>query len=281
MGYQFGVMQGRLSPPESGRFQAFPRNSWRDEFPRAKQAGFSYIEWIHDGYDEGANPIFAATGRSELEKLKVQHGITTPAICADWFMEFPLIRCTVEERKRRENHLRLLIPIARQIGAWRIVIPFVDNSRLATEKEWEEVVAILERAVSIADEHQVELHLEADLDPESFKRFLELIPHPSIKVNWDSGNSSGLGYVATREFAAYGGRIGSIHIKDRYRKPEGGVETRPLGTGSADFNDVFRAIRSTEYSGGLTLQAARGVPGDEVDFLRTQIEFLKPFCEVD
>ncbi len=196
-------------------------------------------------------------------------------------MEFPLIRCTVEERKRRENHLRLLIPIALQIGAWRIVIPFVDNSRLATEKEWEEVVAILERAVSIADEHQVELHLEADLDPESFKRFLELIPHPSIKVNWDSGNSSGLGYVATREFAAYGGRIGSIHIKDRYRKPEGGVETRPLGTGSADFNDVFRAIRSTEYSGGLTLQAARGVPGDEVDFLRTQIEFLKPFCEVD
>jgi hexulose-6-phosphate isomerase len=196
-------------------------------------------------------------------------------------MEFPLIRCTVEERKRRENHLRLLIPIARQIGAWRIVIPFVDNSRLATEKEWEEVVAILERVVSMADEHQVELHLEADLDPESFKRFLELIPLPSVKVNWDSGNSSGLGYVATREFAAYGGRIGSIHIKDRYRKPEGGVETRPLGTGSADFNDVFRAIRSIEYSGGLTLQAARGVSGDEVDFLRTQIEFLKPFCEVD
>ena len=108
----------------------------------------------------------------------------------------------------------------------------------------------------------------------SFRQFLTQIPHPSIKVNWDSGNSSGLGYIASEEFAAYGDRIGSIHIKDRYRKPEGGVETRPLGTGSADFEDVIRAMRSIGYRGGLTLQVARGQPGDEVNFLRTQLDFL-------
>jgi L-ribulose-5-phosphate 3-epimerase len=279
MKYDFGIMQGRLSPPEPGHFQAFPRKSWRDEFARAKQVGFSYIEWIHDSYDEGANPIFSISGRSAVEELKAEHGIATPAICADWFMEFPLIRCSELERNVREDHLRSLIPIAHQIGAWRIVLPFVDNSRLVTEQEKEAVVSILERMAPMAKEHQVELHLEADLDPASFRRFLELVPH-SVKVNWDSGNSSGLGYVATEEFAAYGDRIGSIHIKDRYRKPEGGVETRPLGTGSADFKDVFRAIRSIDYKGGVTFQVARGGPGDEVNFLKTQIEFLKPFCEV-
>jgi hexulose-6-phosphate isomerase len=98
-----------------------------------------------------------------------------------------------------------------------------------------------------------------------------------LKVNWDSGNSSGLGYVATEEFAAYGDRIGSVHIKDRYRKPEGGVETRPLGAGSADFDDVFQAIASIGYKGGFTLQVARGAYGDEVSFIREQLTFLKRY----
>lgn len=30
-----GIMQGRLSPPEDGRFQSFPRLGWREEFARA------------------------------------------------------------------------------------------------------------------------------------------------------------------------------------------------------------------------------------------------------
>jgi L-ribulose-5-phosphate 3-epimerase len=279
MAFSYGVMQGRLSPPEPGRFQAFPRNSWREEFARARQAGFSYIEWIHDGYGQGANPIFSAAGRAEMEALKAEHGVSTPALCGDWFMEFPLIRCTEAEREEREQHLRELIAIARRIGAVKIVLPFVDHARIVTEAEKQTVVSVLERMLPLAEEHQIELHLEADLSPSDFRAFLERLPHPSIRVNWDSGNSSGLGYQATEEFAAYGERIGSIHIKDRYRKPEGGVETRPLGAGSADFHDVFRAIRSIGYSGGLTLQVARGAPGDEVHFLRTQIEFLRAYSE--
>jgi L-ribulose-5-phosphate 3-epimerase len=44
MPHRYGIMQGRLSPPEDGRFQSFPRNSWREEFPRAREAGLDYIE---------------------------------------------------------------------------------------------------------------------------------------------------------------------------------------------------------------------------------------------
>jgi L-ribulose-5-phosphate 3-epimerase len=273
----YGVMQGRLSAPEEGRFQAFPRNTWRDEIRLAKEAGFSYIEWIHDDYDAGANPIFSEGGRLELDALKKEFGVSTPALCGDWFMDFPLVPCSEQEREQREQHLCDLLPIAEKIGARKIVLPFVDNSKLSTEKEKQAVVDLLNRVLPLAERHHVELHLEADFNPTAFKEFLDQISHPSVKVNWDSGNSSGLGYIASEEFAAYGNRIGSVHIKDRYRKPEGGVETRPLGTGSADFDDVFRAIRSIGYSGGLTLQVARGTPGDEVNFLRGQIEFLERY----
>jgi L-ribulose-5-phosphate 3-epimerase len=280
----YGVMQGRLSPPEPGRFQSFPRTHWREEFVRARAAGLDYIEWIHDAYGEAkdstgriANPIFSEAGLAEFDALKREHNIATPALCGDWFMDVPLLRCSPAERTRREQHLQDLIPIAARIGANRIVLPFVDNSKINGDYEKQTVLAILKRALPIAAAHNVELHLEADFGPAEFADFLARIPDPNLKVNWDSGNSSGLGYIATEEFAAYGHRIGSIHIKDRYRKPEGGIETRPLGTGSADFDNVFRAISSIQYTGGLTLQVARGPDNDEVNFIRDQLAFIKRY----
>lgn len=273
----YGVMQGRLVPPEDGRFQSFPREGWRAEFALARQAGFEYIEWIHDTYGVGANPIFTPDGLAEFEALKAEHGIATPALCCDWLMENPLIRCTNAQREAREQHLDELIAVARRIGARRMVLPFVDNAAIKTEREKLEVLAILHRALRLAEKHGVELHLEADFGPEEFAEFLSRVPHPMLKVNWDSGNSSGLGFVASEEFGAYGERVGSVHIKDRYKKPEGGVETRPLGTGSADFDDVFAALARIKYTGGLTLQVARGVPGDEVEFLRGQLDFVKRY----
>ncbi len=280
--HPIGIMQGRLSPPEDGRFQSFPRESWREEIARAREAGLDYIEWIHDAYGEGkntagevGNPIFSEAGLAEMDELKAKHGIRTPALCGDWFMDVPLIRCSPAERERREAHLHALIPVAARIGADRMVLPFVDNSKITGDYEKQQVLDILKRALPIAEENEVELHLEADFGPEEFHAFLSRLEHPYLKVNWDSGNSSGLGYVASEEFAAYGRRIGSVHIKDRFRKPEGGIETRPLGTGSADFDDVFKAIRSIDYKGGFTLQVARGVPGDEVEFLKTQADYVR------
>ena len=272
----FGIMQGRLSPPEDGRFQSFPRNSWREEFARARDAGLSYIEWIHDEYGRPANPIFTAEGLAEFHELKQQNGIATTALCGDWFMDFPLIRCTQGCNSLTANSICTISSrLAKRIGAHHMVLPFVDQSSMKTEEDKAQALEVLSRALSIAEREGVELHLEADFKPDDFAAFLTRIDHPMLKVNWDSGNSSGLGYVATEEFAAYGDRIGSVHIKDRYKKPEGGVETRPLGTGSADFDDVFGAIRSIDYKGGYTLQVARGTPGDEVNFIKTQLQFLR------
>jgi hexulose-6-phosphate isomerase len=275
----YGVMQGRLSPPEDDRFQSFPRNSWRDEIVRAREAGLDYIEWIFDEYGRTANPIETPEGIAELNELKAEYGIATPALCGDWLMDFPLLRCTESERQERERVLHELLHKAQQIGAKRMVLPFVDISRIETEAEKDIVIGVLQRAIPVAGKTCVELHLETDLDPAGFAALLARIPHPMVKVNYDSGNSSGLGYIAHEEFAAYGDRIGSIHIKDRYRKPGGGVETRPLGMGSADFDDVFASMKSIGYAGGVTLQVARGADGDEVAFIKEQLAFVKRYWQ--
>jgi len=270
-------MQGRLAPREDGRFQSFPRNSWRQEIARAREAGIDFIEWIYDDYGATANPISTDEGIAELNALKQQHGVAIPALCGDWLMDFPLIRCTGEECMQRERVLHDLLRRAKRIGVWRMVLPFVDNSKIQTEAEKRTVLDILERALPVAEETGIEIHLEADFSPEDFATFMARIPHPMVKVNYDSGNSSGFGYIAHEEFAAYGDRIGSIHIKDRLRQPDGGISTKPLGEGSVDFDDLFASIRTIGYRGGFTLQVARGEDGDEVNWIKRQLAFIRRY----
>ncbi len=270
-------MQGRLSPPEGGRFQSFPRRSWRQELSRAREAGLSYIEWIYDEYGASVNPIASEEGIAELDALKQKSGVRTPAICGDWLMDYPLVRCSEEQRAQRERVLHDLLRWGKKVGASRVVLPFVDASSIRTDEEKNIVLAVLERAISISEEMGVEMHLEADFGPAEFASFLARIPHPGIKVNYDTGNSSGLGFIASEEFAAYGNRVGSIHIKDRLRLPDGKVATKPLGEGSADFDDVFTNIRKIGYSGGFTLQVARGMDGDEVNWIRQQLAFVRRY----
>ena len=277
MATQFGIMQGRLVPPDEGRFQSFPRKRWRDEFPNAVAAGVDNIEWIVDAYGADINPILSVEGLSEFDMLKREYGIATPAICADWFMDYPFLRCPRAERAERELFLHRLLPIARKIGADHVVLPFVDVSRIETEEDKQIVVKIMTTAAAIAQSNDVELHLETDLGAGDFAAFLACIPHPYVKANFDSGNSSGLGYVASEEFAAYGDRIGSVHIKDRRSKFAGGIATMPLGEGSADFADVFQSMKRIGYNRGLTLQVARGLDGDEVNWIRQQLAFVKGF----
>jgi len=272
-------MQGRLGPPEDGRFQSFPRHFWRQEIALAREAGLDYIEWIYDDYGASANPIMTDEGIAELNTLKAKYGVATPALCGDWLMDFPLVRCTQKELAQREGVLHDLLLKANKIGAWRMVLPFVDASSIRTEKEQTAILGVLERALPVAEETGVELHLEADFNPASFAAFMARIPHPMVKVNYDTGNSSGLGYIASEEFAAYGDRIGSIHIKDRLRKPGGGIATMPLGQGSADFQDVFASIRKIGYTGGFTLQVARGEDGDEVNWAKQQLAFIRRYLQ--
>lgn len=275
--HSIGVMQGRLSPPEGGRFQSFPKSSWRDEFGRAADSGISYIEWIYDEYGAADNPLGTDQGASEVKALKTAWGIQTPAVCADWLMDFPLLRCSQEHRKQREQRLLAVIDWAKRIGALRVVLPFVDNGSIRTEEERATVIGVLESLLPTVERLGVELHLEADFPPAEFARFLGSLPSRHIKVNYDSGNSSGLGYRASEEFAAYGDRIGSIHIKDRLRNPDGSIKTMPLGQGSANFDDLFSSIRKIGYLGGFTLQVARGEPGDEVNWIRRQADFVRNY----
>lgn len=257
---KIGIMQGRLVPPEDNRFQSFPRQRWADEFALAARAGLSCIEWIYDRYGEDVNPLATDAGIEQVKRLAHEHQVEVLSICADYFMDRPLLRASVEELEERLQTLSWLLKRARQLGATRVVLPFVDASGIRSEEELRGVAALLTRALPAAETTGVELHLETALAPPRFAELLAAVPHRLVKVNYDSGNSSSLGYRPAEEFAAYGNRVGSVHIKDRVL----GGGTVPLGSGDADFPSLFESLRSVKYAGDFILQVARARPGDEV-----------------
>ena len=270
---RIGIMQGRLLPPVEGHFQCFPRDHWAEEFPLAAAAGLQSIEWIYDAYGADANPIATDEGIAKMKAAAEENHVQILSLCADYFMDFPLVRATESELARRLTILLWLMWRGFEVGVKRIVLPFVDASRITTPDEMASVVSCLRRAMPAAEEAGVEIHLETSLDPSGFRTLLDQVPHHKLKVNYDSGNNSSLGYHPGDEFAAYGSRVGSVHIKDRVL----GGGTVPLGTGNADFPELFEALRKVSYSGDYILQVARGLPGHELAWAKENLAFLRRF----
>jgi hexulose-6-phosphate isomerase len=266
-------MQGRLVPPIEGRIQAFPRERWAEEFPNAAAAGLGAIEWIYDTYGLGANPIESDAGIETILALSRTHGIAVRSMCADYFMDFTFVRATDAARTERIARLGWLLSQAQRIGITRIVLPFVDNSAVRDEADRGAVIDTLQRVLPAAQSAGIELHLETSLGPEDFAALLARIPHPLVKVNYDSGNSASRGYRPAEEFAAYGDRLGSVHIKDRLFRGA----TKPLGEGDADLDEVFAGLRRLNYRGDFILQAARGTEGDEVEWARRNRAYVERY----
>jgi len=256
-----GIMQGRLLPKIDGRIQCFPAEQWRDEFPLAEKAGLQLIEWIYEIYGADKNPLATDEGIAELKALSSRYGIAVRSLCADYFMDRPLLANPEENGKK----LSWLLGRCHLAGIRRIILPFVDASRLADSVAENALIDLLRPFASEAEPLGIELHLETDLPPVRFANLIKRLPEMVFKVNYDSGNSASHGYDVKDEFKAYGSRIGSLHIKDRVR----GGGTVPLGTGNADFKALRSALDAVGYDDDVILQVARELEGNELEWIRS------------
>lgn len=246
-------MQGRLSPPTDGKFQSFPKYSWREEFDKALKSGLKSIEWIFEADQWENNPIASDTGRKEINEAVKSTGIIIESVCADYFMDIPYFTASDEIRKEHREKLEWLVIQSALIGAGHIDLPFVDASRIENRDQFNLVKEFISPALDCALEKGIIIALETNLGPIDFKVLLDSITHPQLMANYDTGNSSGLGYNCKEELDAYGVRIRTVHIKDRLLNNG----TKPLGTGSADFETFFSKLAAIKYKGPIILQAAR------------------------
>ncbi len=275
MSFSLGIMQGRLTPSAGRGIQFFPFDNWENEFRLAAGIGLNEIEFIFDLDRFEQNPLWTESGRARINELIQETGVRVNSICADFFMRRPFFR--VDEATRFDNIeiLKKLIEAVKQISAQTIEIPLVDNSSIKTESEKETLIASLAPALPVAQEQGITITLETDLPPGPFLELLEDISHPFVKANYDSGNSSGLGYDPYEEISTLGKFVHNVHIKDRLL----GGTTVPLGTGNANFDKLFQALKETQYQSSFILQAARGEDGKESETIRGYSDFVNGYIQ--
>jgi L-ribulose-5-phosphate 3-epimerase len=266
-----GVMQGRLLPKYQGRYQAHPVGYWQDEFQIAAELGLGLIEFIFD-YDQAErNPLWLQSGLAEIRAVSERTGVRVKTICADYFMEAPLHGPNRDAAAQSGRMLRTLLKNARALGVTDIVIPCVDGAALRNERNILDFIANIRPAGELAERLGVNLALETDLPPRTFRELLDALDSAIFTVNYDTGNSAALGYDPVAELAAYGGRISDIHLKDRRR----GGPSVELGTGDTDFQRFFGALSRIGYGGPLILQAYRDEEG--LPIFKKQLEWLRPW----
>ena len=168
-----GIMQGRLTPPDGGPFQAFPRDSWEDEFGLAQAAGLDCIEWIDDVHGEGANPLETDEGIGRLRDLAEGTGVDVRSVCADWFMARPLTRGSADEIASASTGSSGSSDAASSPISGGSCCRSSTTPRSAAADEEERLVEALDAALPHAETREVELHLETDLAPERFAALLD------------------------------------------------------------------------------------------------------------
>lgn len=254
---RIGFVQGRLSPPVDGKIQAFPADHWRDEFPQAAELEFTLIEWTLDQEGLHENPFNTAAGQEEIRALSTKHGVAVASASGDCFMHAPFYKTSGAERATLIEDFHLIVDSAITLGLGHVVIPLVDNGRLETREQEDDLVEIMQAARPTLERNGLRILFESDFPPSEVTRFMERLPAPTFGINYDIGNSASLGYDPDDELAAYGDRVFSVHVKDRHF----GGTTVPLGTGDADLPAAFRALARAGYSGDVILQTARATDG--------------------
>jgi L-ribulose-5-phosphate 3-epimerase len=259
-----GFMQGRLSPQVNGMIQAFPWDDWQQEFPQAQTLGIGLMEWTLDRARLDENPLMTEAGRRRIAELSAKHGVRVGSLTGDIFMQAPFWRVTGEERQLRLREFDRVADACAAAGIRFIVVPLVDNGAMHSPAEEDLVVAELSARADWLASRNLAVVFECDYLPADLARFIARLPAPVFGINYDIGNSAALDYDCDEEFAAYGGRILNVHIKDRLK----GGTTVPLGTGNARLAHALGSLVRRGYAGSYILQTARAADGDHAGALR-------------
>ncbi len=250
MSRKLGIMQGRLSPPINGSIQSFPKKTWKDEFNIAKSLGFKTIEWVFDSDD---NPILDDERLSEITKISQSFSIEINSVCADYFMKNRLFGEPENIIKKNLDVFFKLIKNCHQLGIKIIEVPLVDESSIRDLNDQKEFEINLKQIIVIANNFDIIIALETDLDANRLKDWILKINHPNIKLNYDIGNSTACKFNVQEEWELLHKWIINVHVKDRVF----GGNTVPLGSGDANFESFFKLLIQKKYEGDLILQGAR------------------------
>ena len=248
--HRIGVMQGRLSPRPENRLQAFPHQSWPEEFAHAKRLGFSYLEWIYEAERAEENPIASRAGRAAIRACMAESGLPVGSVCGDYWMIHRLAGGTAQERADNAAALSELVRWTRELGATRILLPLLETSALTTPEQVREVTESIQRVCPALEAYDVTLGLEMEIPGNEYAAVIRGIGHTHVRAYYDTGNSTAQGLDIATDILPLLPLLEAVHLKDRMRFGT----SQPFGRGATNFDGFFAVLANVGYAGDFLTQ---------------------------
>lgn len=270
--HRIGVMQGRLSPRPAHRLQAFPHQTWPEEFALAKRVGYSYLEWIYEAERAPENPIVSSAGRAAIRACAAESALPVGSVCADYFMIHRLAGGSAQSRKEHAKALCELVHWSSELGATRILLPLLETSAVGSPELVQEVTESIQSVTSTLDACDVVLGLEMEIPGPEYARLIRGIGHPRVRAYYDTGNSTAQGFDIASDILPLLPLLEAVHLKDRALFGT----SRPFGAGAANFAGFFQTLAQAGYSGDFLTQhyfdaEPEASAAHSVEFVREQL----------
>jgi sugar phosphate isomerase/epimerase len=230
---KYGIRDGMLRLP------------FEQTFAEAKRLGFDGVEiFIGGNYRE--HELWSDEGIAKIQKLSADADIEVSSLSPGGFTSYTFAHPDEDKREEGKAMLKHLIATCTKLGAYAILVPFFGNGKINPEDITSPAfIGGIKEVAEVAETDKVYLALESTLSADDHLRILEQVKSPYVKVYYDMGNATGLGYNAVEEIKQLGSEIAAIHVKDT-----GGH----LGEGKVDFSAVSEAIREINYDKYLVLE---------------------------
>jgi len=253
--HKIGIMQGRIYPDSLVKLQVFPSKKWKQEFPKASQVGFEYIELLYDRDENPTNPLVKNRNPELMAELARENGLRILSLCADYFTKYNFITDSHDVTWDKLSHL---IDAAIAVEATSIVVPFFGRNTLNDEADLEQFLTGAKEHIKRANKSAIDILIETTLSATQIQCAIRQTK-ATVKVCYDLGNATALGLNPINDIHLLRDQIGLIHIKDRQKLDGPNVM---LGEGSVDLAACFEALKKIDYKGNFTLETAIGEQPD-------------------
>ena len=254
---KYGVVQGRLKDAD------------KNEYELAAELGFDGVELVFSAGNHEQNPLWTDERVAEIRAQAADAGVEVPSVCAVYYNQLGLMHEDAAQRETGVQVLLRLIDGCADVGMTNILIANFGAGEIKTAEDEDYVAAAMERCAPKAQERNINLALETTLPAERFRKLVERIDHPFVRIYYDIANPVMWDEKPEEGIEILADHIVQLHVKDR----AGDGDPAMLGEGAVNWPAVAEAIHKIGYDGYLVLETPAGIEETKTnfEFIRSQM----------
>ncbi|MCC7495005.1 MAG: sugar phosphate isomerase/epimerase [Fimbriimonadaceae bacterium] len=229
------------------------------------------LDGVELGYGEARDLITDPARRAATQTMAAANGMLIPSLCCGTLNRGGFASADPAVRQAALELVSASLPVAVELGAQVVLVPFFGDGHPADEAALERLVDGFRAVASAAAAAGVTLGIESQLPAATVIDVLAAIDSPAVACYYDVGNAVWLGYDPLAEIAALGDRICQVHFKEFGEQ----LNDRLLGEGRVPVPEACDALRAIGYEGWVVLET--GTFREPLRHTPAQLAYLRQF----